>query len=396
MKNLFKNLLLLLFVTIIVLLVAEGIFRLTRKADALEISTGKMNSKYHHALEPNSELRMASSVSGEFDVTAHINNFGFRGPQMDEAKKPGQKRIFIVGDSFTFGVGAKDNETIPFLLQQKLDPTREKIEIVNDGHGHYSPLIYYLRFRDEIQKFKPDMVIMMLDFSDIWDDWHFERMAVRDAAGDIIAVNPYYENGKFNLWNYLRANSVMCKYLHNKMVRTVLKIQKLGLKNYLKAKIEGKRAKAVIATGGEESIDQDGKIFLRGSLKAAEIKKHFPRTAKYILMCRDLTNANGAQFILVMYPYGIQVGPNQWNEGRVFWGFEKGKLYDDLFSFNLVENFAKENGIPFIKILNELRAHADEKLYFDYDGHLTPRGNEIVAETLVSALVYESLGSAQK
>jgi hypothetical protein len=165
-------------------------------------------------------------------------------------------------------------------------------------------------------------------------------------------------------------------------VRPVRQIRKLGLKRFLTTVLRGERAKAVIATSANDTIEFDGRLFLRGSEKQDEIRRHFVRTARYILMCRDLAAQYGVEFLLGIYPYGIHVGPDQWSEGRVSWGFEKGKTYQDLFSFEVVERFAAENNIPLINLLEPLRAHADEMLYFPYDGHFTPAANRVVAQAL--------------
>src|SRR3989338_7198997 len=130
MRSFLKNVLLLLIVISLSLVFLEILFRAFRQEDALKLAMGNADSKYHHSLKPHSELHLISSVPGEFDVTAHINNFGFRGPNIQMEKKPGQKRVFVTGDSFTFGVGANDRETIPALMQELVDPTAQKIEIV--------------------------------------------------------------------------------------------------------------------------------------------------------------------------------------------------------------------------------------------------------------------------
>lgn len=389
MRSFLKNAALLTFSFLLLVFILELVFRIFRSEDALKLSMGQTHLKYLHSLQPNSELHLISEKAGEFDVIARINNFGFRGPDIKLEKQPGQKRIFVVGDSFVFGVGARDHETIPALLQQKLDPDAKSIEIVNMGHGHYSPLTHYLRLRDEIPKLKPDLVVMMLDFSDLRDDWEVEKHLVYDAGGHILGSNPYYEYGKFNLWDYLRSKSVLASYLHNKVVRTFRKIQKLGFRSYLETRLRGMKAKAAIATTKENTIEFDGRLFMRGSAKAEEIQKHFERTGKYILMCRDLVREAGALFILVMYPYGTYVGPDQWGEGRVFWGFEKGKVVQDYFAFNLVKRFANEHSIPFVNLLDDFLAAKDRPLFFPFDGHFTPEGNRVVAEGLERSPVFQ-------
>jgi len=86
---------------------------------------------------------------------------------------------------------------------------------------------------------------------------------------------------------------------------------------------------------------------------------------------------------MVTYPYGMQVGPYQWAKGRVFWGFEEGKVYDDYFCFELMQEFAQQNNIAFINLLPVFLENKDKKLFFDYDGHFTAIANKIVAEALV-------------
>ena len=371
------------------LLALELVFRVVRREDALKLSMGHPDFKYHHSLAPNSELHLVSSVPGEYDVTAHINNYGFRGSDISVEKKPGQKRIFIVGDSFVFGVGCNDGETVPVSVQKILDPTVQSIQVINAGRGSYSPVTYYLRLRDEIPKFKPDLVIMMLDFSDLRDDWDRERNLVYDKAGNIVGANPYYEYGKFKLWSFLRSKSVLCIYVHNKVVRTFDKLRKLGFHEYVQTIIRGEKAKAVIARTKENTINFDGRLFMRGEAKADEIKQHFKRTAKYILMSRKLAQDANAKFILVMYPYGTYVGPEQWGKGRAFWGFEQHKVDTDLFAFDLVQKFSEENNIPFINLLNDFIHHNNQELFFPYDGHFTPAGNRVAAEALTNHPVFK-------
>ena len=85
--TLLKNIIFSLVVFAVFLLLLEGIFRLARKEDALRLSMGRVDAKYHHIFEPHSQSRMVSSIPGEFDVVVHINNEGFRGPDMSVAKQ---------------------------------------------------------------------------------------------------------------------------------------------------------------------------------------------------------------------------------------------------------------------------------------------------------------------
>lgn len=374
-------------------LIGEGFFRiygLFDKNRGLKNSMGTLNKKYHHVFKPHSKFRLVSSKSGEYDVPVSINNFGFRGKDISLEKKPDTLRIMAIGDSFTFGVGAKDDETIPVLIEQGLNAKGIKTEMINAGFGNYSPILHYLRLRDEYIEFKPDLVILFYDFSDLADDWRGERSAVYDKSGELVRCDPTYMNGKRDWWVTIVAHSRLCSYINNKLVRTIKKIQILGLSNYIKAKLSGKRAKSLIVAKetdyykGLDPIEYDGYLLIRGRNQLPHITEHFKRSEKYLNKIKDILRQHDIPMVLVIYPYGIHVGPDQWGEGRVYWGFEKGKTYNDYYAFDILESYAKRNQIPCINLLPDFLKNKDKKLFFDLDGHFTPDADHIAAQTILN------------
>ena len=391
-KRILLKILTVIIIIIFSFIALELLFRLYRGKDlTLGLTRGKDVKKYSHGFEPNKEFRLSSSKKGEFDVWVDINNYGFRGKDIIIDKVEGVTRIFTAGDSFTFGVGAEEDETIPYLFEENLKKQGMNVEVINAGVGHSSPMIYYLKLRDMYLKFKPDFVVLLLDFSDLRDDWRNKRQAVYDNNGELLYFDPNLINGKRDWWGIIRRNSEVCKYVHNKIIRTAQKIQVLGLKAYIKAKLEGKRAKAVIAAskdvnGKIDSIEYDGYLLMRGREKMDSILKHWKITEEYLVKIRDLLDGEGIGFALIVYPYGIHVGPDEWGEGRVYWGFEKDKLYIDTYAFDLIEETCRKNNIYCINTLEDFlkvkSLKPEEKLFFDLDGHMTPAGNNIVAEAL--------------
>jgi len=387
-----------IFIIIFSFVALEILFRFYKGKDlTLKMTTGKeLNSGYD--FEPHKSYELKSSRKGEFDVRIKINNFGFRGADMKLEKTPGVARIFMVGDSFTFGVGAENDETIPYLTEKRLKDKGLSVEIINAGVGHRSPISYYLKLRDSYLRFKPDAVVLLLDFSDLRDDWHTERGAIYGKLGEITAIDPFIIYGKRDWWGMVVRNSEVCAYVNNKLVRIFQKIQVLGLRTYLKSALTGKRAKAVIATsddlyGKVDPIEYDGYLFMRGREKLPLIQKHWARTGKYLLKIKDLLASHGIDFTLVMYPYGIHVGPDEWSEGRAYWGFEKGKVYEDRFAFDMVKDFCKDNSIRYVNTLDNFLADKKPgvKFFFDLDGHMTPAGNRIMAECISSEIAKKFL-----
>ncbi len=156
---------------------------------------------------------------------------------------------------------------------------------------------------------------------------------------------------------------------------------------YARTVREGKRAKAVISSSRDPrsvkaSIEHDGLLLMRGRERETLIREHWGRTEKYLLKIRDLLRARGIPMAIVMYPHGIYVGADQWTEGRKTWGFEPGKRYTDRLPFELMAGFAQREGIPFVNTLEAFLRAPQARYFFDWDGHMTPAGNHIVADTV--------------
>ncbi len=98
-------------------------------------------------------------------VTYSFNKQGFRMNDGVSLTTPsGKKRIFIVGDSFAFGAGNNQTETISYFLQSFFN---ESVEVINGGVSGFSSLQSYLMFSKEYVHYKPDVVIFLHDMNDI-------------------------------------------------------------------------------------------------------------------------------------------------------------------------------------------------------------------------------------
>jgi len=175
----------------------------------------------------------------------------------------------------------------------------------------------------------------------------------------------------------------------------------MGISEYVRAIREGKSAKALIInseiiTSPDVQIEYDGLVLLRGRQKKDLIDLNWPRTAKYLIKIRDLLAQRDIPVVLVAYPHGIFVGKTEWNEGRESWGFERDRLYTDVYAFELLERFAKANNIPFINTLPAFPKNSDQLYFFDFDGHMSPAGNQIVARSILQSGLIQALSLSSK
>lgn len=101
-------------------------------------------------------------------VRYSINPQGFRGPPAPLRKPPGTLRICVVGDSFVFGTGVADDETLPHVLERELRArhSARALEVLNFGVPGYGIEDLAARLRRDVLPFGPDLVLLSLYVND--------------------------------------------------------------------------------------------------------------------------------------------------------------------------------------------------------------------------------------
>ena len=175
----FKKILALLIGLLLALGVAEACCRVLHLGDPNQGAKEKViwkekkikNSKTY-VYEPNQTIEFIypSNPRGYFDsdnkIKTVINDKGFRGKSVSFEKAPDTTRIAVLGDSFTLGVGLKDEDTLPSLLESKLSEVPRKIEVLNfgvDGFNTYREVEYLGQY---VQRFNPDIVVINFYLND--------------------------------------------------------------------------------------------------------------------------------------------------------------------------------------------------------------------------------------
>ncbi len=344
---------------------------------------------FHHIPIQNYRDRMSSE--GDFDVPFSTNNRGLRGARDYLYDKPKSVfRIAVLGDSFTFGVGVGDEEVFPVILEGLLNAGGSgPYEIENFGVPSYSPILEYIYLKNEVIKYDPDLVVLMLDQSDVYDDYHYQPHLVFDRKNEIVGCDPLLLRGKPDIWAYCKKYSRFLYMLDQKILQSVLKIRTIGPVNYFSNKLKGKRNKAEILTNKHiDNIYFDKFFMFRDDRDSKIAEPHWKRTSGYIGMIKEYLDARGVRLVLVTYPYGHQVSGKFWNKGRIYWGFEPDKLYDPKDGFSIIEDFAGSRGIDTINLYDGLQGRSDEGLYFDRDGHWTDAGHRAVADIIFNSNVF--------
>ena len=91
------------------------------------------------------EWRTKANLALQIDVNkpplhfrANTNNIGLRGDGVLPPKTPGERRIVILGDSFTWGIGVESKQTFSEILERKLKESgAQNVRIINAGMPSY-------------------------------------------------------------------------------------------------------------------------------------------------------------------------------------------------------------------------------------------------------------------
>jgi hypothetical protein len=313
----------------------------------------------------------------EYDPAYAINSLGLRNDEIPREKPRGIHRILMLGDSFTEGNGVQASETFSSRLQEQLRQTEagKSWQVINAGVGSYSPLLELLYLKNGGLALEPDLVILNFDLSDINDDIRYSRLAEFDASGDPLAVRQ--ENDP-------RPGSWPLAVLVG--IKDFFK-QHTRLYNFTKRRLAGLLSpRQSPDLSGDVRIDKYGMLRERDGRPADDTA--WGLSYGYLIRTRDLLRSRGIDFWVTVYPYAIQVSPREWSRGRVFWGFEPGKVYSTR-PQSLVAGFCRKNEIRVVDLCDDFKqaARTVYPLYYDYDGHWKPAGHQVVADALYRELV---------
>jgi len=92
----------------------------------------------------------------EFAYPVTINRYGMRYHDFEVPKKPGVMRIAVLGDSYTWGIGAREDERYPDRVEARF---KGAVEVLNFGVTGYGPIQYYLNL-DRVLSFRPDVIVL--------------------------------------------------------------------------------------------------------------------------------------------------------------------------------------------------------------------------------------------
>lgn len=124
--------------------------------------------------ESSTELKHLSNASfiwasdpDKTESTINLNLYGFRTHDFNLNSDEERKRIIFIGDSFTEGYLADDNETIPVSFENAAINKGKEYEVLNLGIGGTDFVSYLKLLKDALPVLQPDHIILMMHGNDL-------------------------------------------------------------------------------------------------------------------------------------------------------------------------------------------------------------------------------------
>ena len=365
-----------LAIGLILMGLAELAFRLFTPFPPTSLRTYRQDSRYMYFHAPDS-LGYEISPWNEFPpVKLRYNAHGFRGPAFPQSKPAGEKRIFLLGDSFVEARQLKEAQTVSVQMENALRPLLGNVRVVNAGCSAYTTTTEYLLLKHHVLAFQPDAVVLFVAFNDYCDNfWYGNYSQYKDvfshglpaslmpSAYSVSALRPATFKDKLTTYSAIAA---FMNRQRNRAAPPALQPTK--------ELVEPMQFHRTPRQVNKAPLDEQEQAVLEFTHEGIR---------QIAALCRE----HRIPLTLTIIPLPPQVSGQEWKRGRVSYGWRENEQISQTFYQDRLKTLAKELGTPCLDLLEPYRnATANGRVFLDYDGHLSARGHAIAARELADRI----------
>ena len=138
-------------------------------------------------------------------VLVSLNGDGLRGPALG-TRQPDRLRIVLTGDSFTFGNGVPDEDTIPAQLGRPLAAANRPAEVINAGVPGFNLENVVNWVESRLLELEPDVLVYIFFSNDVCSS-----KRASEVPADAV-IDPFHDfplGSAFLQWTGVRASGLM-------------------------------------------------------------------------------------------------------------------------------------------------------------------------------------------
>ena len=284
----------------------------------------------------------------------NINSDGIRSRQEASDYHGEDFNIIFLGDSFIYGWRLKMGQTIPAEFEKFAHATGyERVHAANFGWVSSSPYLSKRLLVDIGQKYKPDLVVLLLDMTDIFDDRLYQN---------IVEQKRFFAIGRF-----IPGITLLISKIN----------QTLWQSDFLADTLFGVPARRYFIA--EQPLESTRNSFDNTMKNIDDINSY----------CRESLGVPFALFIMPRhFQYDARLSPDNWEKKQYAllgpFALEPFRYFDEI---------AKKREYPVISLLPDLQHTNVFPTTFQDDPHLNEKGSLFTAEVMFRYLraVYPAL-----
>jgi hypothetical protein len=339
-------------------LAAEVLFRVARPDDAVDLlynapenaPDGLYTTDAQTYAIPTPGFRGTQQSLG-YAVTLRINDYGLRGPALEEKTRP---RFLAVGDSFTMAAQVAESET--FVARLTADLGVEFLNSGVDGYGTYQALERYKQLDESLEL--DGVLLTFFVGNDVHDNVRWPQ--VQSEARRMIPGRPLSRRPVGAVHGFLYKRSAL--YAAIQMWR---------------------RRRAMANPNHPERHRWKSELMLFMQEGAGVLGSQLPATNNALVNLSRAVAERGDTLMVAIAPPAFQIETERMNATFELVGLDPAHARPDAVS-QAVMDVLKRNKIPACDLVEPLRrAHkAGGEMYLQYDGHWSAKGHVVVSDAL--------------
>jgi lysophospholipase L1-like esterase len=323
----------------------------------------------------------------EYRTEVSINRLGLRGPEIAE-KAPGTLRLLVLGDSYAEGLQVSLEDLLSTRVEKGLNEIPgPKVEVVNAAVSGYGTADELLLMEKLGWNLGPDLVLIAFCIhNDVGNN--LERRLY-----DFSTVPPRRREAAApsrTALGVLRTKEFLSR--HSQLYQLV-RDRTAGMRGNdltLKLGVRRQSGNAVAVSGPNRGGSLDYTSWFLDP-EPPELARGLEYTRKLLGHIQDQARERGARVIVAWIPIRDQVSDTRWESLREKLGLSPESRTRPQERLGAM---AAELGLESVDLLPALRAAPERNsLYYEIDGHWTPAGHRLAADTLLSSVLLSWKGS---
>ncbi len=354
----------------------------------------QLDQRYLYRIKPNGHyVYRLSAINGGGKLLVTFNGEGRRGEPVSMTRP----RILVYGDSFIEAAFSPIEQTFVWQLEQKLKGASSPApQVVNCGVVGYGPDQESLVMEDEIDRLKPELVIVSIyagnDFGDLMRDKIYKLDEQKQLKDNHYTLDPSVANTAFVTEQFTglysvrllqrAAETVLEKFEHRESSEEFMeRWLRESVAEYKEYILDGNNS---VSNLFEDHYDAD--ISLTPNSESSQYKRML--MDRVIEKMKRTAAARGVPLMLLIIPAPFDVVDNYTVtvDARKYPEYRRSELSD------VVEGIARKQQLPYVNLFRPFREHGADSLYYVFDNdHWKAEAQQLAAGVVADYILQQHL-----